>query len=104
VQSVADTTLVAGVSEAVNLLLYAGIENWVSDRTSFNIIKNGFLQPQNTTLEYHDRSVGTGFDWNAIPSKLNLYGRIKYLQHHDSFAGNNDFSARMLELEMKSYF
>jgi hypothetical protein len=48
--------------------------------------------------------VGAGMDWNALPSKLNIYLRVKYLRHHDASAQENSFIARMLELEMKSYF
>jgi hypothetical protein len=104
VQSIADTTLIFNVVDPLNLMLYTGIENWVSDRTTYHIARNGFMKPQWTTLEYHDSCVGTGFDWNAIPNKLNLYMRVKYLKHHDSFSDENSFIARLLELEMKSYF
>ena len=48
--------------------------------------------------------MGAGLDWNAIPSKLNLYTRVKYLVHYDSFSAENGFIARMLEIELKSYF
>lgn len=106
VQSVADTTLVVNIIDPVNFMLYGGIENWVSDRTKFVIPakSSAYGVAQNTTLEYHDSSVGAGFDWNAMPSKLNIYLRVKYLRHSDSFAQENGFIARMLELEMKSYF
>jgi hypothetical protein len=103
-QTILDTTLVAGVTDNLSMLLYAGIENWLSDRTRFYIPSSGANRPQWTTLEYHDRSVGAGLDWNVIPSKLNFYTRIKYLVHHDSFADRNSFIARYLEMEMKSYF
>jgi hypothetical protein len=104
VQTIADTTLVAGVTETFYMMLYMGIETWNSNRSTYQIARNGFLRPQLTTLEYHDRSVGAGFDWNAIPSRLNVYMRVKYLVHHDSFSAENGFIARFLELEMKSYF
>jgi hypothetical protein len=104
VQSIVDTTLVANLADTLNFVLYSGIENWTSDRTKFWVRRSAMGTPQNTTLEYHDSAVGAGMDWNALPSKLNIYLRVKYLRHHDASAQENSFIARMLELEMKSYF
>lgn len=103
VQGIIDSTLVYNLTDDVNMLLNLGIENWVSDRMPTQFMNNDG-QLQNGTLEYHDREGGIGLDWNAIPNKLNMYFRVKLIDHEDSFAGQNNFQARQMWWEMKSYF
>lgn len=103
VQSLVDTTVVYSATDTVNLLLNIGMENWVTDRIA-TYFENNNGQYQNATLEYHDREAGVGLDWNFIPNKLNLYFRVKLLDHEDSFAHQNNFQARQMWWEMKSYF
>lgn len=103
VQSILDGTLVYNLNDSVNLMLNMGIENWATDRVATQFTNNDG-QLQNGTLEYHDRQGGVGLDWNAIPNKLNLYFRVKLVDHYDSFASQNSFQARQAWWEMKSFF
>jgi|GEM_PF-6275082 len=103
VQSVVDSTLVYNLTDSVNLLLNFGLEDWVTNRIATSFV-NQDSQTQNATLAYHDREAGVGMDWNFIPNKLNLYFRVKLLDHEDSFAAQNNFQARQLWFQMKSYF
>jgi hypothetical protein len=103
VQSVADTTLGYNVTDPIVMLLYMGIENWSSDRTvdRFTNIRGENVKG---TLEYHDRTAGVGLDWNARPGKMAVFARAKVMYHHDSSAMSNDFVARQLMFEVKTYF
>ncbi len=103
VQSIADSTLVYSMTDTVNLILNLGVENWVTDRMPKQFVNNR-NRLQNGVLEYHDRAAGVGFDWNAMPGKLAVYFRAKLLNHHDSMAAENNFQARQLMFETKSYF
>jgi hypothetical protein len=103
VQSILDGTLVYNMTDSVNLILNLGMETWLSDRLPQSFVNNrGELQKG--TLEYHDRAGGVGFDWNAYPGRLSVYFRAKLLSHHDSSAAANNFQARQLWVETKSYF
>jgi hypothetical protein len=103
VQSVADSTLIYNLTPSVDLLLNLGIEDWATNRIATSFV-NEDGNEQNATLEYHDREAGAGMDWNFIPNKLNLYFRVKLLDHEDSFASENNFQARQLWFQMRSFF
>lgn len=103
VQSVLDSTLVYNLTDTVNLLLNLGVEDWATNRiaTSFT---NQDGQVQNATLAYHDREAGVGLDWNCVPNKLNVYFRVKLLDHEDSFSAQNSFQARQMWWQMRTFF
>lgn len=103
VQGILDSTLVYNMTDNVNLILNLGIENWTSDRLPDQLLNNRNVL-QKGTLEYHDRGAGLGFDWNAIPSKLSVYFRVKLLAHQDSSAAENSFQSHQMSVETKSYF
>lgn len=103
VQSILDGTLVFNLTDTVNLILNLGMENWASDRMAKSFVNNRG-EVRSAVLAYHDRAGGVGFDWNAVPGRLSLYFRAKLLHHHDAMAPENDFLARQLWVETKSYF
>ncbi|MGH7441144.1 MAG: hypothetical protein ACREKE_00570, partial [bacterium] len=103
VQSVVDSTLVYNLTSSVNLLLNLGIEDWATNRIATNF-ENQDGQMQNGTLAYHDREAGVGMDWNFIPNKLNLYFRVKMLDHEDSFSAQNNFQERQLWWQARTFF
>ncbi len=103
VQTVLDSTLVYNLTDTVNLLLNMGLEDWATNRIATSFV-NQDGQTQNATLAYFDREAGVGMDWNFIPNKLNLYLRVKLLNHYDAFANQNNFHEIQMWWQARTFF